>query len=985
MELKTQYSRTWVSWYKILLIHLLLGVCMPGRLLAQNENTVNFQSIRKELPNQFVRCFLKDSKGFMWFGTHNGLTRYDGVNFVVYETNPDDPNSLSHNYISSIVEDKNHNIWVGTFRGLNLYNPTKNNFSRLNFKRDYIVINNLCDDSRGNLWIGTIGNGLIKFNLAQKRATFYTRNSSVANYVSANHITGIAADNHQRLWVASWAGLDYLDLRSDRFTHVETNMLDTQHRSKTGINALCLDRNTLWLGTLQGELQSLNTDTRPFAVTNGLRLSDIRTEPPSNILSLCADKQHKLWMGVENGGLLHFDPATKTYDRYLREEGNNAGLNSNTTRCVYIDKLNILWVGTLGRGVNFWDPRFHRFESFKRNASTSHTLCGEDVSSFAEDSKGNIWISTYGGISLFNPQSRTFTQSITRATSQLSSDAVTSLKFDAAGKLWVGTWGGGVDCFDKDLRKLANYSIKGTHSAGENKVLSLLIDSQDDVWAGSAGTGLFKLDKKAQSFIQILDAAQQVNQNTIGFVTSLIEDAAHNIWVGTAYRLYCFKPIAANKYSIRIFARDTIPGALPSDGITTLFEDRNRNIWVGTSDQGLALFNAKDSTFTCFNKQNGLPSNTICGILEDQHNNLWISTNKGISKFNRMRKTTRSFTSEDGLVSNEFYNNSCLRTKTGRFLFGTSEGFSSFSPDYIKDNPSSQAICFTDFKLFNKSVVVNKGDFLKQDSSLTKTIVLKYNQSSFSIEFVALNFIQGSKSQYAYRLKGLENEWNIVSHQNSASYNYLKPGKYTFEVKGSNNDGVWNETPARLQIEIRPPFWQTTWAYAVYLLLCVTIIYVYVRYRVEKAKQDHILELNQMKLQFFANISHELRTPLTLILSPVENMIASSKISKDIADQLQMVYKNASRLFSLVNEIMDFTKIEASKLELSVQSGDVVIFTRELTDYFRDEALRRNIQLQIQVTPSSIELWADWMHYEKILFNLLSNAMKFTPDNGAIL
>jgi signal transduction histidine kinase/DNA-binding response OmpR family regulator len=277
-----------------------------------------------------------------------------------------------------------------------------------------------------------------------------------------------------------------------------------------------------------------------------------------------------------------------------------------------------------------------------------------------------------------------------------------------------------------------------------------------------------------------------------------------------------------------------------------------------------------------------------------------------------------------------------------------------------------------------------EGSPLSKSIGETHEILLNHKQSSFTIEFVALNYIQGSKSQYAYILEGLENEWNLVGHKNSASYSYVKPGKYLFKVKGSNNDGLWNNTPATLKIIILPPFWQTAWAYTIYVVIFIALIFAFIRYRITRAKQIHLLELNQMKLQFFANISHELRTPLSLILSPAENILAYARKNKEIKGQLELIYKNSNRLFRLVNEIMDFSKAEESKLTISVQSGDIVKFTQELSNFFSDEALRRQIDYQFIAEPASIEAWVDRDKYEKIILNLLSNAFKFTPDNGTI-
>lgn len=979
-HISLKISDTVNQWKKNILLLLMILLNIP--MFSQSTQKIYFQSIRHGLSNQFVRCILKDSKGFMWFGTQSGLTRYDGVNYVVYENNPNDSNSISYNYISSIIEDKNKNLWIGTYQGLNLYNRDKNNFTRIYLNKDILVINSLCEDNDNNIWIGSLGNGLIQYSVLNKKTEYFLPGSEI----NSTHITSIVADNKNRLWIGSWNGLYLLNLKKKSFKHFENIPGDSTSLSNNSINALFLDNNnSLWIGTLNGELIKLVIDNDVFTFKNYLNLSDIGNNASKNIMTLCGDKFNNLWIGTENGGLIRFGTHSGNFDHFLHEEGNPYTLNSNTIRFLYIDDLNIVWVGTQGRGLNFYDKRYNRFESYKKN-NNKYSLVGEDVYRFLEDNDGNVWIATNDGICRFNYKTRQFTKTINKDKGGLSVNAATSLALDSYGNLWIGTWGGGIDRFNKNLIKTGNFKIQGINKAGENKVMSLFIDKKNNVWAGSAGTGLFKFDKEKESFHQVFDTSQAVNPKTIGFVTSIIEDSFNNLWIGTAYKLFCLKDTGNNKYSFTIYENNISPGSITSSYITILFEDKNRNLWVGSSDQGLFLYNRLENSFISFSKKDGLPSNSISGILEDNKGNLWISTKKGISKYDKLTKQFRNFTIEDGLVSNEFYNTSCLKVKSGEFLFGSSDGFNLFSPDSIKDNMICKPVYLTDFKLFNKSVEIGKnGSFLSKNIGETSKIVLNHKQSSFTIEFIALNYIQGSKSQYAYMLEGLEDEWNNIENKNYASYNYVKPGKYNFKVKGSNNDGLWNETPETLEITILPPFWKTMWAKTIYLMMFILIIYAFIRYRIARLRQIHLSELNQMKLQFFANISHELRTPLSLIISPLENLLTYAKKNKDIRYQIELIYRNSNRLFRLVNEIMDFSKAEESKLNISVQSGDIVKFTHELSVFFKDEALRRQINYQFEAQTASIEAWFDRDKYEKIILNLLSNAFKFTPDNGTIL
>jgi ligand-binding sensor domain-containing protein/signal transduction histidine kinase/DNA-binding response OmpR family regulator len=969
-----QYKKVFIS-LKVLL--------MSVSIFCQQEQ-MYFQSIRQGLPNQLVRCVLKDSKGFIWFGTNNGLTRYDGLNFVVYESQQNDTNSLTYNSIHAIIEDSNKNIWIATSKGLNRYNRDQDNFIRISNTQNF-VITAISRDKDNNIWMGTIGNGILKYNMLNAKIEHFFPKDTNINTINSNHITSMVADNKNRLWIGSWNGIYVLNINDMKLRHLFNIPNNPNSLNDNYVNALSIDKNeTLWVGTLYGGLNRLSLNDGREAFKHYINIDS--NTAIQGILSLFADKHNNIWIGTENGGLLRLNTISNKFKQYLREEGFPYSLNSNTIRSVYVDDLNILWIGTMDKGVNWVDDRYNKFELYQKNAYLKNTLCGEDVRCFAEDKQANVWIATYDGICKFNVKNRKFSQVITKGKDGLTTNYATSLIFDPDGNLWVGTFGHGIDLFNKNLVKIANFKINGLQKVGENKIIVVYVDKKANIWAGTAGSGLFRFNKSTNSFIQIFDKSKGVGPNDFGYVNSIFEDSYNNLWVGTAYKLFCLKRLGRNNYSYDIFESSNCAGGLPSNYITSIFEDHRKNLWIGSLDQGLLLYNREKKSFTSFQKKDYLPSNSIYGILEDNKNNLWISTNKGLARFDLSNIKSRNYTTKDGLVSDEFNEyNCCLRTKNGELFFGSNDGFNTFNPDKLFDNSIAEPTIITDFKLFNQSVKVGvKGSPLLKNITETKKIILNYTQSSFTIEFVALNYIQGSKSQYSYLMKGVDNKWTVVNNINSASYSYLRPGKYLFEVKGSNNDGVWNDTPARLEIVILPPFWDTSWAYLIYFLLFLTVMYVIVYLKVTRAKQIHLLEINQMKLRFFANISHELRTPLSLIISPLESILVYAKENKEITKQLELIYKNSNRLFRLVNEIMDFSKAAENKLSISVQCGDIVKFTQELSNFFTDEALRRQITYKFEANPISIETWFDHDKYEKIILNLLSNAFKFTPDDGVI-
>jgi ligand-binding sensor domain-containing protein/signal transduction histidine kinase/DNA-binding response OmpR family regulator len=968
-------------YYKIVyIIPLLLLITLS--IYGQLES-IYFRSLRQGLSDQFVRCIFKDSKGFIWFGTQNGLTRYDGINMVIYENILDDTNSISYNNISTIFEDSKGNLWIGTFNGLNLYNRVKDNFIRIAVF-DNIVISGICEDSDNNLWIGTIGKGLIKYYTEKNRIENFGINSIDINSNNSNHITCILTDHEGRLWVGTWNGLYLRNKNGNIVRHFVKESKNYEGLSDNYVNALSFENDSvLWIGTLYGGLDRLLINKHNFRFKNYLNKIGKYSVP--SILTMTADRRNNLWIGLENYGLLRLNTKSGTINQYIKkEEGSFNSINSNLIRSLYIDDLDILWIGTIGKGVNYIDKRYKQFNIFKHNPFNNNSLCGEEVRCFAEDKNGNIWIATLDGICMYDIERNKFANRITTEKG-LSTNAVTSIVFDFENNLWVGTLDKGIDRFDKNLIKTDNYKINAIQKVGENKINTLYVDKKNTLWVGTSGSGLFKYDKSKNSFIQIFNGLKGVGPNEFGYVFSVLETSDHKIWVGTAYRLFCLENIGNNKYSYKIFTSDNLEGSIKSNYIVTLFEDHNKKLWIGSIDHGLFQYDENRGMFISFDLKDGLPDNSILGISEDNEGNLWISTTNGISRFNISDKKFTNFTIDDGLVSEAFNANSIIRNKNGMLFFGSNEGFVSFYPEKISMNNSTQPVCLTDFKLFNQSLRIGvKGSPLCKSITETDKIVLKHYQSSFTIEFVALNYIQGSKSQYAYILEGLESNWNIVKKKNSASYSYVKPGKYLFKVKGSNNDGIWYDKPTTLEIVVLPPFWKSRLAYLLYIAASIFIIYTIIKFRISILKQIHLVQLNKMKLQFFADISHELRTPLSLIISPIENIFAYVSESNNFRHQLELIHKNAKRLYRLVDEIMYFYRATESKLTLNVHNSDIVKYTNELAHYFYEEAVRRQISFDFKSNLPYLDAWFDHEKYEKIILNLLSNAFKYTPDGGKI-
>lgn len=942
----------------------------------------------------------------MWFGTSDGLTRYDGTNYYIYEHDPADSNSLNHNSINAIIEDNSENIWIGTPSGLHIYNRETDNFINANTipenknRMNGEVINTLYADDDGKIWIGTLGTGLIIYDPEMHTFEHYSNNINDSNSISSNSISRIAEDAEDNMWVGTRNGLNLFLPGTKNFRRFFNEPDNPQSLSHNHILSLQLDsKGNFWVGTRGGGLNKIIKKKNVIAFKHYKNDPDNPKSLSNNyILSLCADGNGLLWIGTENGGLNCLDVNRNTIKMYYNEDGNPNSISSNSIWSLYIDKEDILWIGIYSRGVNVVNPKSRKFKLYHRNVFLKNSLPDDDVRGFAEDKEGNIWIATDGGgVCKFNPHTRQYTQIInnSREGGQLTSNAVMSILYDSKDNLWVGTWSGGIDRLNRNGIKIKNYKIQDSETTGMNHIITLYEDSHRNIWVGTSGNGLFRYDATSDSFVKFLSDGAATPSST-AYVTSLLEDSDNTLWVGTLYGLVALKRSSDGSYEGRVFYHTNEPGSISSNATEVIYRDSKNRIWFGTSDKGLDLLNKKKGTFTAFQKRDGLPNNSIRGIVEDNDGFLWISTNKGLSRFDPSSVTFRNFSKEDGLNSEEFYGRSSMRTRSGELYFGGKNGFNTFYPHDIEDNTFIPPVYITDLKINGKRAQPGAdGSPLQKHIGATSKIILTHEQTSFVIDFVAVNYTHSSRNKYAYKLEGFEREWNYVGSQRSATYTNIDPGDYVFLVKASNNDDIWNETPATLAITIKPPIWKTWWAILLYIIVFSTLLLIFLKIRYERIQAKNQLklermarekehELTQLKMQFFTNISHEFRTPLSLIIAPLESLTSDSDIPLKIREQLSVTYRNARRMMRLVNELMDFRKLEEGKIKLNVENTEIIAFISDIAASFMDISRKRNISFTVDSTAPSCEGWIDQDKIETILINLLSNAFKFVNDGGQV-
>jgi ligand-binding sensor domain-containing protein/signal transduction histidine kinase/DNA-binding response OmpR family regulator len=949
-----------------------------GQLVIAQNTTLDFEHISVEngLSQSGVISIAQDKMGFMWFGTRDGLNKYDGQHFTVFKNSSTDSTSISSGLnIYALLNDSKGNLWIGTSNGLNLYVAESNSFKRFMHeeKNENSISNNtircIFEDKKGTIWIGT-DNGLNKLITHNKFEHFSTKKG-----LSNNFIKVVYESKAGDLWVGTGKGLNKISFKNENYSNKIILDLDNSEIASIAED----DKNNLWFGSHNAGFSVLNYNTQTF--TFFLHKEENKNSLISNIVrKILFTKDGKLWIATIKG-INIYDPNNNTFQLLQTNSDNPKSLNQNSIYDIFEDKAGTVWIGAYYGGINVLYANSSPFNIYKYKTA-KNSLSSNVVRPIAEDAANNLWIGTEGeGLNKYNSQTGVFKiykNSLTNPAS-LSSNLVKCISIDKNNKIWIGSHDGGLDYLSKDEENFIHYNpdpsdILDMHS---KSLVCLLNDSKGRFWVGTLQEGLFLFDPQKNKFQSLLLSKIGLTLDAKS-IKSFFEDSKQNIWIATVEGLFflgknesSIKQLPIENASIRILH------------INSIHEDSKKNIWIGTYENGLILYDKNKATFKRYTQADGLPSNNVLEIIEDNSNNLWITTTNGLSKFNN--GIFKNYTVQDGLPGNVFNNNSALKNSKGQLYFGGYNGLISFNPADVKENSLASPIVFTNLKLFNKPVSIGDATaLLKQNINLTKAVTFSYDQNIFTVEFALLNFIKSEKNKYAYQLDNFEKEWNYVDKP-SATFTNLSPGTYKLLVKASNNDGVWNTKTAELLIIVKPPYWKTWWAYIIYAAIFASLLFIIVRYILIKAslKKEH--EVYQMKLDFFTNVSHEIRTPLTLIIGPLENLLQYTQDNQFLNRQLLLVKSNANRLARLVNELLDFRKAESGKLTLNIAESNIVVFVKEIYFSFQHLALEHQITYEFESEKTELPIFFDKEQLEKVLFNLLSNAFKFTQDGGKIM
>jgi ligand-binding sensor domain-containing protein/signal transduction histidine kinase/DNA-binding NarL/FixJ family response regulator len=945
-------------------------------------------SIEHGLSNSTIENINQDKRGFMWFGTRDGLNRFDGYQMTVYRYHSKDSTTISDNYIRYIHNDREGNLWVGTINGLNRFVPDKNNFIRYknNPAHSKSLSNNhitsIYEDRSGNLWIGTFGGGLNIYKKIEKTFSHFRHDPINSNGLSDDRVNCIYEDKAGNLWIGTEKGLNLFNRKTQNFRH--QNLGDESPGATYVIKEIQEDKaGNLWIATAANGLYLFNPVSKDFK-----RFRHIEKDPNSlagNLIrSLLYDKKGNLWVGSINGGLDLYNSSSNSFFHFQNQPNDPFSLSQRTSSALFEDNQGNLWVGTHRGGVNLYASNTEKFRLYQQEQNVN-SLSYNDVKAFCEDSQGNIWIGTDGGgLNLFDVNKNSFHDYKYDPFNKKSigSNEVLHVLEDSEGNLWVGTWGGGLNLLNRSSGNFTRYlnNPSNKNSISSNYIQKIFEDSKKNLWIATYYGGLNLFDRKTKQFKRIVADEEQRTSLFGNNVISINEDKTGNIWIGTDDGgLNCLN--AATKSFTHYFNNEE---KLPD--LRILFVDSKGRVWVGQA--GLYLFDPAKNSFSLYTDKGGLSTEFIKGITEDKNGNFWIATSNGLTQFNPKTYEYKKYNTADGLQGLEFEANAYLKTRTGQMFFGGINGFNSFYPENINVNKFVPPVYITDFQLFNQKVNPGEKDSpLKNDISVTNIIKLSYTQSTFSFGFAALNFTASQNNQYAYRLENLDKNWNYVGNERKASYTNLAPGKYVFRVKASNNDGIWNEEGRSVVVIITPPFWATWWFKTFVLMLLTAGIILFYQFRrkleIRKMEEKKREEMHQVQLQFFTNISHEFRTPLSLILGPLEKL-QREDTRFTFSHYYKIIARNAHRLMGLINELMDFRKVEAGVLKLNVMPGNLEVFLNEIYEEFSDLAQQQNIKFSVTVPQALTEVWFDRQVLEKIIINLVSNSFKYTADGGTI-
>lgn len=967
------------------------------KLLSQDS--IRFEPLPKGISQGSVTKILKDNYGFMWFGTRYGLNKFDGISYEHFPRKKDGGVFKEGSYVRDLELDKNGDIWIATEgSGVLKYDYSADTF--LVYKHDPLNDNSISANAtstilldQDNLWVGIKSRGINRINLGSNEVDRFWSNLDDGKSLSNNQTTAIEKDDQGNIWIGTWDGLSLYSPTTSSFIRYDLN-----DANKDGTNkVICMHKGkNLWIGMEKGVSRISYRDNKyhfdPLTSESDAlsRLNELA------VLSMAEEANGNLWIGTENGGLFYYNIRTEALSQFQLKDP-DGGIISNSGWSLYVDDLGILWVGTFNGGVAKIDPHHQRMNHIYNRANLEKEISQNMVSSFATIDNDLVWVGTDGGgLNKFDLSKGEVKEKYDLEKSG-GSNAVLDVLLDSEGELWLATWGGMMRKQGKSFKTYTYKPDQLEEGPCGNQLFDLMEDHRGNIWIASFRGGISIYLKNKKKFKKLFQSNTEKNQISSERPTVIFQDAQKNIWIGTEgdglYRVHVDDDY--NLTEVKLFEyEEQDNSSLSHNIINIIFEDKKGNLWIGTEGGGLNRFDPGDSSFKRFSKEDGFSSNLIYAITEDNSGNLWLSTNNGLCQFNPVTEGIRIFDETDGTQSSEFIKGAASTLRNGDLLFGGIKGFNYFNPASFVVNTNTPDIYITSLSFEMQPENSVHFGLIQKLNVDDESLELGYEENDFVIDYAVLNYSKSSKNQYAYMLEGYDDQWIYPSEYRPARYTNVPPGRYEFKVKGSNNDGIWNPNEATLNILIHEAWWNTTVAYIVYisivgLILFGIVVLLIKRERlsrnlaIEHLELEKMKELDIMKSRFFANISHEFRTPLTLIISPLKSMI-DGFFKGDPKNQYKLMARNADRLLSLINQLLDLSKLESGHMQLQASKQDVVQFLKPIVHSFTSYAEKQYIDYKCTFPEEEIPLFFEKDKLEKIVVNLLSNAFKYTQEFGRI-
>ena len=999
---------------------LILFIILIASQICYSQN-LRFKSLTVEdgLSNNKVNTVIQDQTGFMWFGTDDGLNRFDGYNFIVLRHDPLDSNSISGNSIWSLMEDSHGNIWIGTKEGiLDRYDPAAEKYTHWKIESKLTEENSIkaiFEDSKANIWIGSYKDGLYKLNLESNKLVHWSTNPNDEKSLSHNYVLAIEEDKNGKIIVGTYNGLNIFDPDNPKkgfkcFYYIPGNKNSLSNNLIWGLSKSSFDSNIIWIET-HNHLTKLNTTNYTFERILIHNPDDLQYGSSSNsIVEEIISGEKIIWVGSYSG-LTRINLTTGSSNRFFGNEDNPQSLISNQINKIIKDRSGVIWIAT-ENGISYNTPKSTAFNSIVQfDNNNKSTLKNKNITAISISPFNHIWLGTTDG--LYSLTDIDKGQKLNKINA-FDGIHIWSLTSRIENELWIGTYGKGLKKYNYQSKKITDQRISYSnfHAPSLDYSKALLCDTKNDIWVGFWGVGVARINPGTNNYKIWLNEPGHSESLSHNDVWVIKEDRFGRIWIGTlggGLNLFENKNGGMFRHWLQ---REGEKNNLSSNNIYSIIESKNSSLmndslivlWIGTSN-GLNKFIIKNKSENSdiydikidnkfYTVKDGLADNSVNSILEDDNGNLWLGTGSGISFFNTNTESFTSFSVEDGINGTVMNPESALSLDNGLMMIGGTKGLNIFNPEKIKVSSYKPQVVITDFQIFNKSINIGENSPLKKNISSTKEIILSYDQNVFSFRFAALDYNSPQSINYTHKMEGFDNDWVESGNRRFVTYTNLNPGEYTFKIKSTNADGVWYDNEAALTILIKPPWWKTIWAYITYVILILMGLSIIRRFELNRTKLRNELklkefevkqksELEEIKSRFFANLSHEFRTPLMLIKGPLENL--KNRYATYHDEDIDLIERNSNRLENLINQLLELSQLEKAAIPLRASNENVITILKGLVSSFESLALQKNISLTFENNIKNEILWFDTDKFEKIINNLLSNAFKFTSENGKVL